>query len=286
MWDSSLGEPRIWYHNTIANVIKSVFATFDNIVIARNYSDETFQHYKVPLYNAGKDIMIAKFQQTVRNEEENKLGMKERDIRAIFPAMGLSVEGFSLSIDDNRQTHQQLKYVLKDPEDSDVRQYMYNGVPVNMVFHLTIMANKAHEMFNIIENIFARFRPTINISILDTALNIKRDLRIALSQSNVSITKSFEFGKNRILEAELAMMTSFYVYPPIEDQGVIKHIFLNYKNMDNHNETWFIDQWDVIPEEAAKEDPHYEQLTQTDFPGTDDESSVIKMSIPVNNPTP
>lgn len=249
MWNSE-GQPASFYHRSTERMIKAIMDVFNDITIPR-VKEGIVTDYVVPLRFATMNAMIVKY-----NETENSA-----PIATVYPRMGISIDDMDIL---KSNTNQNLTHVRAAAGSSYAT--MLSGVEVRITLTLSIVANKISELFNIIEQIIPRFRKKINIPTIEP-LGIKRDCALKLIEKiKFDYSSEFNYGEDRVTTNEIKFTCDFYVYPPINDQGVIKHI-----DIDFYDQTTELimaeDNWDVIPEEAGKLDPHVQQLTMTDDNG-------------------
>lgn len=261
MWRDADGRPILFYHESTANMIKAMIHVFRDVVITRYNSKGVPYAYRVPIRWSGKENYVQAKQGEQRRDR--KLGEK-------LPAMALHMPvPPQIDADSGRQTNPDLEHCVSlcPGKIASLR----NGTPMKFGFQLIIRAEHQHELFQIYEEIFSRLaRPISFISILETNLKIKRDVPISITGSDWNLYEP-EFAKgdnSRPLEASINFSTVGYFYPPIMEQGVIKNIQIEYKNLcadDPENTNFVVNTWILDPTDADAEDIHNEILVQTLF---------------------
>ncbi len=130
-------------------------------------------------------------------------------------------------------------------------------------------------------------RPISFLHILETDLQIRRDVPLTINNVDWGqVAWEFDEGDNsHPWEIVIDFETSAYFYPPIIEQGVIKSIELDYKNLcasDPDNTSFVVNTWTVDPPTAGRGDAHDEVLTQTLF-GEDHE--IRRIHVDATQPT-
>jgi hypothetical protein len=272
MWKDSNGHPIVVYHESSTNMIKAMVHLFKDVYIGRkDKSGDSYDH-RVPIVWEGKDVSLRGKQG--KNREN-------RSIKEILPAMSLMMPiPPQPYVDSGVMTDPQLQHCVQVCPDTALS--MYNGTPMRFSFRLTIRSEKQHELFSIYENIITRLaRPISFLHILETDLQIKRDVPLTINNVDWGeVSWEFDSGDNsRPWEIFIDFETSAYFYPPIIEQGVIKSIVIDYKNLcadDPENTSFVVNTWTVDPISAGKEDPHEQVLTQTLF---DDDYEIRRISV-------
>lgn len=264
MWyEANTDNPIAFYHKSTYNAIVGILNFFKNVYIVRKKGEE-YRSHRVPLIFEGKDV-YARHQ----NTPDRKL---ERDINEVLPAMSLGLTAPPIPMRDSGTTG--------DPKLQDCFSQtpgqvstLYAGRPFTIDFDLTLRAKEMHELYNMYEVIMSRlWRGPTTISVLDTMLKIKRD--IMLQNLNIrwgEYETVFEKGGNsRPVEIVISFTAGpIFFYPPIINgqDGIIKHIEIDYKNMCDPNVedpvSFVVNNWDVDPDSAASDEPHDQILTQT-----------------------
>lgn len=262
MWysDPEHQNPISYYHKSTQRAIYAVLSFFKDVNIVRTRKGEQYG-YLVPLRYEGKDVYIQ-----YRQTPEKK---KNRDVGEVLPAMSL---GMPYPPQPFRESgivgDPKFRHILTGEQGESIQ--MLSGRPFIIDFELTLRANLMHELYNMYEMIMSRlWRGPVSIPILETDMEIKRDVYLGnISSRWGEYNPVFEKGSNsRPSEIIISFQAGpIFYYPPIEDaSGIIKHIELDYINMDFPDNSFVVDFWDVDPPTADEEDPHDEVLTQNLF---------------------
>jgi len=272
MWYDDVNNPIAFYHESTYRAVTAVVNYLKNVYIVRNKKNGELNPHRVPLLFEGKDVYVQ-----YKHTPKEKL---DRNINEVLPAMSLGMpfppQPFKESgiVGDPK-----LNQCINTGKGQSTN--MYSGRPFQLSFDLTLRAKLLHELFNMYEIIMSRlWRDPATIPILETELNIKRDLYIGDVQSRWGeYNPNFEKGKNsRPVEIIIGFTVApFFIYPPItQNNNIIKHIFIDYKNLcadDPENTSFVLNRWDVDPEIAEEDESHDQILTQTLF----DEEHVIEV---------
>jgi len=205
---------------------------------------------------------------------------KNKDIRNIVPRMALSITEIKVARGESLTTDPQLTHVKEI--NPVLSQTMKNGVPIKVSYVLSVVFNKLHEGFNILEYIISRFRPSLNIPIFETAMGIKRDIDVILEDITTQYSTEMLPGNNRISIHQISLSTATWVYPPIYDQGVIKYIDIDWIDYDNEDLVYFTNTWEVEPRAAESDDPHTQILKHVENQGEETETSTTMISEEMN----
>lgn len=261
MWRDADGRPILFYHESTSNMIKGMVHVFRDVVISRRDKDGSEYAYRVPIRWAGKNNYV----QAKQSEERRDRKLKEK-----LPAMSLHMPvPPQIEADSGKQTNPDLEHCVQlcPGKIASLR----NGTPMKFGFQLCIRAEHQHELFQIYEEIFSRLaRPISFVHILETDLRIKRDVPLSITGSDWNLYEN-EFdkgGNSRPLEAGIDFTTSGYFYPPIIEQGVIKNIEIDYKNLcadDPENTSFVVNTWSLDPPDADADQIHREILVQNLF---------------------
>lgn len=263
MWYNDDGTALAFYHQSTYKGVVAVLDFFKDVYIVRDKRTGEPEAHRVPIRFEGKSVEL-QYQNTPQEK-------RDRNINEVLPAMSLGMVSPPQPFKNAGMTSDPklIECVATSPSST---LSMFAGRPFELTFDLTIRANKMHELYNAFEVIMSRvWRSPVSIPILETELNIKRDIYLGNIETRWGEYEPlFEKGSNsRPVEIIIGFTVApIFFYPPItEASGIIKHIEIDYKNLNDPNTedpvSLVVNNWDVIPEEAGADDNHRQVLTQT-----------------------
>ncbi len=116
-------------------------------------------------------------------------------------------------------------------------EFLYNSVPYEFTYELTIMCRGMNEATMIIEQIACKFNPIINIDVFD-ATNLDEPTRIPVQLLDIGVEPNeYEELSNNILNITVGLSIKGNIYPPIKSIDRIKEfkMFLNESQEDKFN---------------------------------------------------
>ena len=203
-----------FYHGTTRKLIIAFGSVFNNIHVEHKEADGTvLKDIKVPLaYESRKKYLARLIQDSKKN-------------RAV-PRMGFVLTG--LEQDLTRSANQMTEFRFNHT-NNDKAYVMLNPIPYNFTFSLDVYVDYMDDGLQIIEQILPYFAPDFNVVIEEIpSLDMRRDIPIELSGIAMSDEYEGDFAEQRIVNWTLDFMIRGWIYPPIREQGVIKHIETNY----------------------------------------------------------
>lgn len=136
---------------------------------------------------------------------------------------------------EQRTTNKHVKINTKAKED--VFEFLYNSVPYEFTYELTIMCRGMNEATMIVEQIACKFNPIINIDVYD-ATNLDEPTRIPVTLLDIGVEPSeYEELSSNIINVSVGLSIKGNIYPPIKSIERVKEfkIFLNESYADNSN---------------------------------------------------
>lgn len=109
----------------------------------------------------------------------------------------------------------------------------FNPVPYNYDFSVNIFVKYIDDGLQIIEQILPYFTPFYTVTLNDMPLmDVKRDVLITLTSVTQEDNYAGAVEDDRIIQWNLTFVANSWIYPPISDSGVIKHIDVNFFQLD------------------------------------------------------
>ena len=166
---------------------------------------------------------------------------------------------------EQRTTNKNVKINTKANENTF--EFLYNSVPYEFTFELTIMCRGMNEATMIIEQIACKFNPIINIDVFD-ATNLDEPTRIPVTLLDIGLEPSeYEELSNNIINVNVGLSIKGNIYPPIKSIERIKEfkMFLNESQEDNFNnyKKKSVFSCDVIDGELENEDIFIPEIMDT-----------------------
>jgi hypothetical protein len=207
-----------WYNETTKNYIIAISKLFSDIHVKRvNDSDVEIKDIKVPLVYASKRKINYKLNRNPNTESAS----------LVLPVIGFNLENI------NYNSNRKLNSINKIPTSSS--QYVFEGVPYDYTFDITIKTKYQDDMFQIVEQLLYQFKPEVNLNIKEIpSLNISRDCKIKLNDVNLNFETELTQAEDSIreLEASLNITLEGFVYPMIKDSVFIYEVINDIKEYE------------------------------------------------------
>lgn len=205
-----------FYHKTLRKNVILFGTLFNDIYITRDdLQGKEIQTIKVPITYGPKEKTLARV--------EASPGLTN-PVAVVLPRM--SFEMTSLTYDSNRKLPTVGKFTVRPETSGDNpstrNKYIYNPVPYNIGFELSIMVRNAEDGTRILEQILPYFAPewTATVQLLPE-LNLPLD--IPTSINTVTVTDNYEGGadERRIIIWTLSFNMKTYLFGPVRRNGII-----------------------------------------------------------------
>lgn len=189
---------------------------FNDIQINRYTRDGTFlKRITVPLQYGPK--------------EKTWYWVNQRKDDEMLPILGASLTGVEYSLE--RQTNKHRKIVASVNENS-VSRYL-NPVPYDINFQLGVWSLYMYDVDQILEQILPFFQPYVHIRIPIEELSTSFEAKVNFSSAAPEFESEYADEGRRVLKYTLDFIVQTYMFKPIEDQGTINDIFVNFYLNDN-----------------------------------------------------
>ena len=133
---------------------------------------------------------------------------------------------------EQRTSNKNIKINTKATENTF--EFLYNSVPYEFTYELTIMCRGMNEATMIIEQIACKFNPIINIDVFD-ATNLDEPTRIPVTLLDIGLEPSdYDELSSNIINVNVGISIKGNIYPPIKSIERIKEfkMFLNESQED------------------------------------------------------
>lgn len=166
---------------------------------------------------------------------------------------------------EQRTTNKNVKINTKANENTF--EFLYNSVPYEFTYELTIMCRGLNEATMIIEQIACKFNPIINIDVYD-ATNLDEPTRVPVTLLDIGIEPSeYEELSSNIINVNVGLSIKGNIYPPIKSIERIKEfkMFLNESQEDKFNNYTkkSVFNYDIIDSELKNEEVFIPEIDNT-----------------------
>lgn len=229
-----------WYFNSIKTYIIAISHIFSDIHINRiDSSGKVIKDIVVPLTYSGKTKLFYKLQ---RDSDV------DRTISTILPRISFLFE--SMQRDSSRSTV--YSNTISIENDGNIEEFQYNPIPYDFNFSVSLWSKYTEDILQMIEQICSFFDPDFTVTVHEIpALGITKDISVLLNDIDVQTDNEFDDEEDRIMTADLNLTLKGYIYKPISNASIIKHIIVNMRD-DNTELKEILEtidhQWDSINE--------------------------------------
>jgi hypothetical protein len=209
-----------FYFATIRKITGSFGALFGNMYIRRfsnnGNAGTVTGTIKVPIRYAGSEKALLQNTEKIAPQTDVRT-------RISYPRMSFDMVGFKYSTERKLNTlgHTD-SFGVTDPT---TLLKSLNPVPYDIMYQLNISVKNINDGLQIIEQILPYFTPSFNLSVKDIPeLQIVKDVPIILD--SVDFSDNYEgLGEDtRVINYRLLFTAKAYLYPPISNPEVIKHV--------------------------------------------------------------
>jgi len=200
-----------YYHETIRRYVIVFGTMFNDLVVwRRNTSGDIVKRIKVPIAYGPR----AKFLSRIRQDPNLTKG----DAISL-PRMSFQISGYNYDVMRKLPTVGQIRAPTTNPE---INASVYNPVPYNIDFELSIYVLNAEDGTQLLEQILPYFTPewTNTIKLVDD-LDLRMDVPVILN--NVVTDDSFEdsYENRRTIIHTLNFTMKGYMFGPVKNRAII-----------------------------------------------------------------
>ena len=200
-----------FYHETIRRYV-IVFGTMfnDMVVWRRNNAGAIIKRIKVPIAYGPRAKFLSRIQQDPNLTKPDAISL---------PRMSFQIAGYNYDGTRKLTTVGQ----IKTPADQDMKNSsVYNPVPYNIDFELSIYVLNAEDGTMLIEQILPYFTPewTNTIKLVDD-LDLRMDVPLVLNTINTEDTYEDSYENRRTIIHTLNFTMKGYVFGPVKDKNII-----------------------------------------------------------------
>lgn len=200
-----------FYHETIRRYV-IVFGTMfnDMVVHRRNSAGTIVKRIKVPIAYGPRAKFLSRIQQDPNLTKPDAISL---------PRMSFQISNYTYDPSRKLTTVGQ----IKTPADSDRKNSsVYNPVPYNIDFDLSIYVLNAEDGTMLIEQILPYFTPewTNTIKLVDD-LDLRMDVPVVLNTITTEDTYEDAYENRRTIIHTLNFTMKGYVFGPVKDKNII-----------------------------------------------------------------
>jgi len=215
--------PSYFYHGLIRKYVVYFGTLFNDISIERTDDNgNVIQDFVVPIAYGPKQKFIA------RLEQDPTLN---KSVALTLPRMSFEIVSFKY--DPSRKLPSTGKIFKQSTNYTGKLESVYNPVPVNIEFSLSIYAKNAEDGFKIFEQIIPYFTPewTATLNILSD-IDLKVDVPVVLNNINMvdKYEGSFEDLSRRYIVHTLTFTMKAYLFGPTSRSDIIRKAIVNLYN--------------------------------------------------------
>jgi hypothetical protein len=232
-----------FYHGSTRKIIVAFGTLFNNITITRK--DD--KNITVPLTYASKEKFYITLQQNYKLDRMSNL---------ILPRMGFVIT--DMGYDFERKQSSIGKFHAHSMDDRSHKK-MFLPVPWDINIDLSIYSRNMSDGLQILEQIIPFFKPSFNITINELdPMGVMRDIPIILDSISHDDTSEGDVADGfRLLRWDLSFTIKANYYGPVQDQKVIKRVYVDYytstdgEYVEDVDERYYVE---VDPIDARQED--------------------------------
>jgi len=208
------------YHQTIRNLVVVIGSLFSKMILVRknHKTNEIEEKISVPINFSNRDKLLTLVRETPTIESKNN--------NYTLPRIGFSFEGSSYDAQRMLPKTGGRGRPTKDEKNKKDALIMYNGVPYNFDFTISIVAKYAEDLTQLVEKILPYFTPNLNVTYKAIPeLNINIDVPLLLN--SVSWQDDYQgLQERRLLIADLSLTAKSYIFPPIKSYPKVNSVFV------------------------------------------------------------
>lgn len=209
---------RTFYHDTLRKYVILFGTLFNDIWINRpDNAGNVKQSLKVPLSYGPREKFLARIEGIDSNRDP-----QENPFSIVLPRMGFEITGFNYAPERKLPTRN--NFVTTVTDDNTKKKHVYNPVPYDINFSLSIFVKNTTDGTRIIEQILPFFTPewTSTIQLVDDApIDIKLDIPLVLTSVSQDDVYEGSFEERRALIWQLDFTMKGVFFGPVYKQEII-----------------------------------------------------------------
>jgi len=209
---------RTFYHDTLRKYVILFGTLFNDIWINRpDSAGNVKQSLKVPLSYGPREKFLARIDGIDSNRDP-----QENPFSIVLPRMGFEITGFNYAPERKLPTRNSFATTVTD--ENTKKKHVYNPVPYDINFSLSIFVKNTTDGTRIIEQILPFFTPewTSTIQLVDDApIDIKLDIPLVLTSVNQDDVYEGSFEERRTLIWQLDFVMKGLFFGPVYKKEII-----------------------------------------------------------------
>ena len=232
-----------FYNKNIRNVVILFGTVFNDIIVRRVTSaGATQEEFRVPIAYGPSEKFLTRLRQAT-DITKGKVGLT-------LPRM--SFEFTSITYDPARKLQTTKRHKAIKSGDNTKLTTIYNPVPYNFDFTLSVMVKNSDDGTQILEQILPYFTPEYQVTMNEmSTMGIKRDIPIIFTGLSTEDSYEGDFLTRRALIHTLTFVVQGYIYGPTSDIGIIREVDVNKFNTLSSAEK--VSNTDIKPDPLASD---------------------------------
>ena len=201
------------------NLTKKYTVAFESIFKDLKVKRYDENHHEVKSINVPRTFAGKRKISYYLQKDTDKISVK-------LPRIGFIINDFQY--DASRKTG-----LLNEIQLSDGSKEMFNSVPYNLTFTVSILTKYLDDMMQIIEQIVPKFTPDYVLSVNEIPeLGIKNDIIVILDSVNPNTQFEYDEISDRIVAYDLTFTLRGNFYPPTSNSKIIETINVNIHDLE------------------------------------------------------
>ena len=208
-----------FYNKNIRNVVILFGTVFNDIIVRRVTSaGATQEEFRVPIAYGPSEKFLVRLREAT-DISKGKVGLT-------LPRM--SFDFISIVYDTARKLQTTKRYKKIKSGDNTKLTTIYNPVPYNFDFTLSVMVKNSDDGTQILEQILPYFTPEYQVTMNEmSTMGIKRDIPIIFTGLSTEDSYEGDFLTRRALIHTLTFVVQGFMYGPTSDVGIIREVDVN-----------------------------------------------------------
>lgn len=208
---------RTFYHDTLRRYVILFGTLFNDVWINReDENGNVKQSIKVPLAYGPREKFLARIEGIESNRDP-----LQQPFSVVLPRMGFEITSFTYAPERKLPTRRH--FAKSSTTDNDKNDYLYNPVPYDISFSLSIFVKNTTDGTRIIEQILPYFTPewTSTVQLIDDP-DITLDVPVVLTGTSQDDVYEGSFEERRALIWTLDFTMKGFFFGPVYKKEIIK----------------------------------------------------------------
>tara|TARA_Y100001949_G_C15986842_1_gene331031 strand:+ start:22 stop:846 length:825 start_codon:yes stop_codon:yes gene_type:complete len=208
-----------FYNKNIRNIVILFGTVFNNIGIRRTDAAGVVQEeFKVPIAYGPAEKFLVRLRQGI-DKSKGQIGLT-------LPRM--SFEFTAITYDSGRKQQSTKRFKKVKVGDATAQTSVYNPVPYNFDFNLSVMVKNSDDGSQILEQILPYFTPEYQVTMNEmSTMGIKRDIPIIFTGLSTEDNYEGDFLTRRAIIHTLTFTVQGYMYGPVGDIGIVRTVIVD-----------------------------------------------------------